>query len=145
MKQFVAGVGAHYYAHQSAPTKEAKRPYYEIALTYLSRAESAYAAEPRLWIYLAVSNFRLGRQREAEALIEKAVALGADDPDAYYCRAEIFQHQNLARSLADLDLYIEQMKKNEAPVECTYRMNQPPGTSRMMYSTEAKASWALGL
>jgi tetratricopeptide (TPR) repeat protein len=119
LAQFVAGVAAHYYAHQSAPTKEAKRPYYELAIKYLSRANPAYAAEPRLWIYLAVSNFRLGHQSEAEALIEKAVALGADDPDAYYCRAEIFQRKDIARSIADLDVYIEQMKKNEAASRIT--------------------------
>jgi tetratricopeptide (TPR) repeat protein len=119
LAQFVAGVAAHYYAHQSALTKAAKLPYYELAIKYLSRAEAAYAAEPRLWIYLAVSHFRLGHQREAEALIEKAVALGADDPDAYYCRAEIFQQKDIARSLADLDVYLAQMKKNEASTHIT--------------------------
>jgi hypothetical protein len=37
------------------------------------------------------------------------------------------------------------MKKKDAPVECRKRMIQPPGTSRMMYSTEAKACAASGL
>ena len=37
------------------------------------------------------------------------------------------------------------MKNAEAPVECMYRINQPHSTSRMMYSTEAKASNADGL
>jgi len=37
------------------------------------------------------------------------------------------------------------MKNAEAPVEWMYRMSQPPGTSRMMYSTEAKAVSAPGL
>jgi len=37
------------------------------------------------------------------------------------------------------------MKKNEAPVECMYRISQPHSTSRMMYSTELKASASLGL
>jgi hypothetical protein len=114
LKQFVAGVGAHYFAHQSGTSKDEKSAYYALALKYLSRANPAYASEPRLWIYLAVSNFRLGHQAEAEALIERAVALGADDPDAYYCRAEIFQRKNLTRSLADLDFYLDRMKKNEA-------------------------------
>ncbi len=38
-----------------------------------------------------------------------------------------------------------QMKNAEAPVECRYRISQPHGTSRMMYSTEANASVASGL
>ena len=37
------------------------------------------------------------------------------------------------------------MKKNEAPVECMYRISQPHSTSRMMYSTEWNASAAEGL
>ena len=37
------------------------------------------------------------------------------------------------------------MKKADAPVECMYRISQPQFTSRMMYSTEAKASVADGL
>ena len=37
------------------------------------------------------------------------------------------------------------MKKAEAPVECMYRISQPQSTSRMMYSTEPKASAAEGL
>jgi hypothetical protein len=127
LAQFTAGVGAHYYAHQSAPTKAVKNVYYEAALKYLARANPTYAYEPRLWIYLAVSNFRLGHQAEAEALIERAVALGADDPDAYYCRAEIFQQKNVTRSLADLDFYLAQMKKNESAAS----ISAPEKTARV--------------
>lgn len=106
LAQFEAGVGAHYYAHQQGRDAQEKRRYYEHALRYLDRARPAYDFEPRLFIYLAVSHFRLSHQAEAEELIERAVELGGDDPDAYYCRAEIFQHHDLTRSIADLDRYL---------------------------------------
>jgi tetratricopeptide (TPR) repeat protein/lysophospholipase L1-like esterase len=112
LRQFVAGVAAHYYAHQSGRDAEEKKAFYEAALKYLTRARGAYHFEPRLWIYLAVSNFRLGRQEEAERLIERAVALGGDDPDAYYCRAEIFHRKDPRRSLADIDRYLADMRRN---------------------------------
>ncbi len=37
------------------------------------------------------------------------------------------------------------IKKNEAPVECIYLINQPHSTSLMMYSTDANADAASGL
>lgn len=104
--QFVAGVGCHYYAHQSAESLEQKRDLYTRCITYLEKVRELYAFEPRIYIYLAVSNFRIGRQEEAEALIEQAVQLDAKDPDAFYCRAEIFQRKDLSRSIQDLDHYL---------------------------------------
>jgi tetratricopeptide (TPR) repeat protein len=114
LAQFVAGVAAHYYAHQSGATSDEKTRYYKATLQYLARANPALDFEPRLFIYLAVSNYRLGHQKEAEALIEKAVALGGQDPDAFYCRAEIFQKTNLKRSLEDLDAYLRIQEQQKA-------------------------------
>jgi hypothetical protein len=75
------------------------------------RARPAYDFEARLFIYLAVSHFRLGHQDEAEVAIERAVELGGDDPDAFYCRAEIFQRRDVARSIADLERYLEMTRR----------------------------------
>src|SRR5207247_1554001 len=61
---------------------------------------------PRVFVYLGVSHFRLGEQAEAEKLIEQAVPLATNDPDVYYCRAEIFQRVNVTRSIADIERYL---------------------------------------
>jgi len=107
LKQFVAGVGSHYYAHQSADSKEEKQKYYEQTLKYLARVRPTYDHEPRTFIYLAVSHFRLGHQKEAEAAIDEAIKIAADDPDAFYCRAEIYQRTDVDQALKDLQVYID--------------------------------------
>ena len=114
LKQFVAGVLAHYAAHVNGRDQEEKSRLYTQAIRYLERTRSTLTEEPRLYIYLAVSNFRLGRQREAEAFIERAVQLAAHDPDAYDCRAEIFQRVNVRRSIEDIDTYLRMNAENEA-------------------------------
>jgi tetratricopeptide (TPR) repeat protein len=104
LPQFLAGVASHYYAHEDADSLEEKRAWYDTALRYLDRAR-AYDFEARWHIYHAVTHFRLGHQAEAEAAIERAVALGSEDPDVYYCRAEIFQRSNIPRALEDIRRY----------------------------------------
>jgi tetratricopeptide (TPR) repeat protein len=107
LAQYIAGVAAHYSAHYRAQTVEEKKALYAIALRYLQRALPAYDFEPRVYIYLAVSHFRLGHQEEAERMIDRALTLDRKDPDAWYCRAEIHQHKEPAIALADLERYIE--------------------------------------
>lgn len=114
LKQFIAGVVSHYAAHHSGRSREEKSRLYEQCIRYLERTRPQYEFEPRLFIYLAVSNFRLGHQREAEALIERAVTLARNDPDAYYCRAEIFQRTNIQRSIDDIDTYLRMIAVFEA-------------------------------
>ena len=104
--QFAAGVAAHYSAHYTARTGEDKRALYAQAIRSLERTRPKLDFEPRVFIYLAVSHFRLGQQAQAEALIEQAVAMDAEDPDAYYCRAEIFHRAEVSRSLDDLETYL---------------------------------------
>jgi tetratricopeptide (TPR) repeat protein len=104
LPQFLAGVASHYYAHEEAGSVDEKRAWYTTALRYLDRAKT-FDFEARWHIYEAVTHFRLGHQAEAEAIIEKAVALGSEDPDVYYCRAEIFQRTNIPRSLEDIRKY----------------------------------------
>ncbi|MCB9730824.1 MAG: hypothetical protein H6744_01305 [Deltaproteobacteria bacterium] len=114
LAQFVAGVAAHYSAHYTARTPEEKRRLYETAIRYLERVRPAFDFEPRTFIYLAVSHYRLGHQAEAEALIQQAVAIGEHDPDAYYCRAEILHRTKTAEALKDLDTYLEMTEKFRA-------------------------------
>lgn len=107
LAQFVAGVAAHYCGHRNAKTRDEKKALYERAIKYLSRARPKYDFEPRVFVYLAVSHFRLGHQKEAEELIEAAIPLAQNDPDVYYCRGEIFQRVNVARSIADIRKYLD--------------------------------------
>ena len=56
---------------------------------------------------------------EAQALIEQAIPLATNDPDVYYCRAEIFQRANLARSLEDVERYltmVDELHKQGVPL-----------------------------
>ncbi len=106
LKQFLAGVALHYYGHRGAPTRREKLQYYRTAIPYLERARLAFPNEPRVYIYLAVSHFRLGEQKDAEVAIERAVQLGEHDADAYYCRAEVFQRVNLPRAIEDVKKYL---------------------------------------
>jgi tetratricopeptide (TPR) repeat protein len=110
LDNFLAGVAAHYSAHYKARTKEAKRALYETAITYLKRARPAFDFEPRIFIYLSVSHYRLGHQEKAEALIEQAVELNRQDPDAFYCRAEVYHRSRPDRALKDIDRYLELTK-----------------------------------
>jgi hypothetical protein len=107
LAQFVAGVASHYCGHLFGRTREEKASYYARAIKYLSRTRPKFDFEPRVFVYLAVSHFRLGHQAEAEQLIESAVPLAKNDPDVYYCRGEIFQRTNLARSIADIRKYLD--------------------------------------
>ena len=111
LSQYVAGVAAHYSSHYIAKTTEDKRTLYETCIRFLDKTRPALEFEPRVFIYLAVSHYRLGHQAEAEALIDKAVAIAEHDPDAYYCRAEIFHRTQVERSLADLEMYLVMTKK----------------------------------
>lgn len=111
LAQFLAGVGAHYAAHQAAQSFEEKADLYRVALEYLDRLGDAYDFEPRVHIYRAISHFRLGNQAEAERIIEHAVELAVDDPDVYYCRAEIHQRVNVSKAIADLETYMEMSER----------------------------------
>ncbi|MGM0576441.1 MAG: tetratricopeptide repeat protein [Myxococcota bacterium] len=111
VKQFVAGVAAHYSAHYKAATSERKAELYRQTIDYLERARQELDLEPRIFIYLAVSHYRLGHQEEAEKLIERGVQLATHDPDAYYCRAEILHRKDVDRALADLGTYLEMIDR----------------------------------
>ena len=111
LAQYVAGVAAHYSSHYIADTAAQKQALYETCIRYLERTRPAFDFEPRVFIYLGVSHYRLGHQAEAEAMIERGVEIAEHDPDAYYCRAEIFHRKDVARSLADLETYLVMTRK----------------------------------
>lgn len=111
LRQYVAGVAAHYSAHYIATTHEEKRRLYETCIRFLDKTRPTLEFEPRVFIYLAVSHYRLGHQAEAEPLIEEAVTIAKYDPDAYYCRAEIFHRTDVGRSLDDLETYLVMTRK----------------------------------
>lgn len=107
LAQFVAGVGAHYCGHLNGKTRAEKLELYRRAIKYLERARPTFDFEPRVFVYLAISHFRLGEQKPAEELIEKAIPLAVNDPDVYYCRAEILQNVDPRRAVADIRKYLE--------------------------------------
>jgi len=115
ISQFVTGVAVHYRGHGRGESREAKVADYERALHFLERVKDAYASSPRLWIYLAVSYLRTGRQAEAEAAIENAVAHDdGGDADIYYCRAEVWHRKDPRKALADIERYQATMRRNKA-------------------------------
>ncbi len=74
---------------------------------YLARSETAFAQEPRQFIYTGMNHYRLGNQAEAETRIERALHLGKTDPDIYYCRAVIRTRKTPDAALADLQTYLK--------------------------------------
>jgi len=67
--------------------------------------------EPRVYAYLALSNFYLGRQKEAESLANKSIEVGQDrDGDSYYIRSIILRKDNLPQAVSDIEKYLELSK-----------------------------------
>lgn len=73
----------------------------------LARAEGQHGKIARLLIYRAMNHHRLGDDARAAPFIERAAALGAEDPDVLYCRAVIFLDRDAAGARRDLQAYLE--------------------------------------
>jgi tetratricopeptide (TPR) repeat protein len=114
LAQFMAGVAVHYHGHVQAQSYDEKRRLYARAIPYLERTMSTYSFEPRVYLYLAISHFRLGRQAEAQRLIEQAIPLAVNDPDVFYCRGEIYQRVDLPRAIADVQHYLDMVEQLHA-------------------------------
>ncbi|MFH1532825.1 MAG: hypothetical protein ABIK09_19045 [Pseudomonadota bacterium] len=122
LRQFVAGITAHYSAHYRGKNRENRVWLYNLTIDHLKRCEDAFPEQPRVFLYQAVSHYRLGHQEEAERLIEKAVTLGEHDPDVYYCRAEIWHRKDPEKAVQDIDIYLQKIEEihqryNETPPE----------------------------
>ncbi len=81
--------------------------HFEESNALLAPLESKLYREHRLHIYLAMNDFNLGHRDEALARLNKAMKLPGDDPDLYYCRAELLRDTNRAQALADLKRYMK--------------------------------------
>lgn len=111
MANYIAGIVMHYMAHARMMTRGGKRPYYRRSIAYLERTLPAFEHIQRVWIYLAVSHHRLGEFPPARRAIARAVALGEDDPDIYYCRAEIMHREDPSAAVVDLERYLTTMRR----------------------------------
>lgn len=111
LAQYVAGIANHYYAYSGTKDLDEKREFYRRTIRLLERALPAYDFATRVYIYLAVSYFRLGDQAGAMRSIDRAIELGrVKDPDVFYCRAEILRHHDPAQAILDLRTYIDTME-----------------------------------
>jgi hypothetical protein len=79
---------------------------YEKSTLWLSKTGNLIDREPRIPMYLAMNQFRLRHQKEAEDLIERAARAGRPDPDIYYCRAIIAVRKDPAAAVRDLEHYM---------------------------------------
>jgi tetratricopeptide (TPR) repeat protein len=79
---------------------------YDKSTAWLSKTGNLIDREPRIPMYLAMNQFRLRHQKEAEDLIERAARAGRPDPDIYYCRAIIAVRKDPAASVRDLEHYM---------------------------------------
>lgn len=79
---------------------------YEKSTAWLSKTGNLIDREPRIPMYLAMNQFRLRHQKEAEDLIDRAARAGRPDPDIYYCRAIIAVRKDPAASVRDLEHYM---------------------------------------
>ena len=110
---FVAGGAVHYRGHVRATSRAEKSDNYRLAIRHLEPLREELKTAPRLWIYLAVSYLRTGRQADAEAAIERAIAADSgSDADVYYCRAEVHHRADPRAAMADIDRYIAIMSRN---------------------------------
>jgi tetratricopeptide (TPR) repeat protein len=106
--QFRAGIATHYWGHMEAKNKEQADHAYNECIRFLGRTHPAYMHISRTWLYMAVSYYRTGQQEKAEEYIENALVTGIDhDPDAHYCRADIWHRKDADKAIADLTAYID--------------------------------------
>ena len=111
LKQFVAGITAHYSAHYRGKNRENRVWLYNTTIERLERCEDAFPEQPRVYIYQAISHYRLGHQEKAEALIEQAIQISDHDPDGFYCRAEIWHRKDPLKAVQDIDIYLEKIEE----------------------------------
>jgi tetratricopeptide (TPR) repeat protein len=103
---FLSGVYAHYLAH------------HERCVEIMMSLRDKLPNQPRVTMYAAVSSFLLGRQADAERLVEEAVGIAeARDPDVYYCRAMIRRKLDPVAAAADLEMFLEVAKNGWVPEE----------------------------
>ncbi len=73
---------------------------------WLKPLKGRLEGEPRLYVYLSMNAFNLGRVEESRAHLDYAAGLEVVDPDVYYCRSEITRDTERDVSIADLERYL---------------------------------------
>jgi len=82
--------------------------HYEDSLVLLNRILERVSDDPRVYVYIALDHFYLGRQAEAEAAVQKAIDVAAgSDPDAYYVRSILVRRQDLDLAVRDIERYLD--------------------------------------
>jgi tetratricopeptide (TPR) repeat protein len=81
---------------------------FTIALEYFTTVCKTVPHDPRVYLYRALSHFYLGRQEEAERLIELGIKhANESDPDLYYGRSIIVRLKNLDLAVEDIERYLD--------------------------------------
>ena len=107
--RFLAAVG-HYYDGDL-----------EQAITAMGAVAPRAPSEARVYIYMGMAHFWLGReateagdkaeatrrQAEAERLIDKAREANPYDPDVYYCLSQVHRHTDLDAGIRYLERYLQ--------------------------------------
>jgi len=87
---------------------------YEGSLACLEPILDHIDDDPRVYVYISLNHFYLGRQAEAEKWVEKAIEVcEGTDPDAYYVRSIICRGKNLPQAIADIEKYLEMSKGDD--------------------------------
>ena len=79
---------------------------FDAAVPAFHALEQDVPGEARLYIYQAMAHHWQGHAELAEPLALKAVAVGPDDPDVWYCRSQIFRSKNRPQAIGDLKRYM---------------------------------------
>lgn len=69
--------------------------------------------EDRLWVYIAMNDFNLGKRDDALAALNRVAQGQVPDPDVFYCRAEILRDSDRAQAAADLRRYLAGSGKSD--------------------------------
>ena len=80
---------------------------FERSSGYLRRALPELDGVPRVHLYLGMNAHRTGDPSAAQRHVLRAVEVGPNDPDVYYCRGIVFMDDDPAAALADLGRYLE--------------------------------------
>jgi tetratricopeptide (TPR) repeat protein len=91
---------------------------YSDSIKYLEELLPMIDKESRVFLYLAMNNFRLKNQEKALEFIEKAISQNREDPDVYYCRSLIVREKNPKQAISDLENYL---KLSEVPGRMIYK------------------------
>ncbi len=82
--------------------------HYEESLVLLRRILERVDTDPRVYVYVALDHFYLGRKAEAEAAVAKAIEVAdGSDPDAYYVRSIIVRDRDLELAAQDIQRYLD--------------------------------------